>query len=124
MNSFDKDDMKQAIREVLLSGEFMTKFAAAWMKTPLPMAMHFNDKDQERIQSLRDYPFAEPAEARAIPGTPVGWELVGFKQIQDDVKVFDEDGDYWTFSGTNDAGDLTGALMPIFERIEVTNDPT
>ena len=29
-------DMKQAIRKVLLSDEFMTAFAAAWMKTPLP----------------------------------------------------------------------------------------
>ena len=124
MNSFDTDYIKQAIREVLLSDEFMTKFAAAWMKTPLPIAMQFDDKDQQRIQSLADYPFGEPSEARAIPGGPAGWELVGFKQIQDDVKVFDEDGDYWTFSGTNDAGDLTGALMPIFEKIEVTDDPT
>ena len=30
-------DMVQAIREVLLSDEFMTAFAAAWMKTPLPI---------------------------------------------------------------------------------------
>lgn len=30
-------DIKQAIREVLLSDEFMTKFAAAWMKTPIPI---------------------------------------------------------------------------------------
>ena len=29
-------DLKQAIREVLLSEEFMAAFAAAWMKTPLP----------------------------------------------------------------------------------------
>ena len=29
-------DLKQAIREVLLSDEFMTAFAAAWMKTPIP----------------------------------------------------------------------------------------
>ena len=28
-------DLKQAIREVLLSDEFMEKFAAAWMKTPI-----------------------------------------------------------------------------------------
>lgn len=28
-------DLKQAIREVLLSDEFMTAFAAAWMKTPI-----------------------------------------------------------------------------------------
>lgn len=117
-------DLKQAIREVLLSDEFMKAFAAAWMKTPLPLAMHFDDKVQERIQSLADYPFGEPSEARAIPGNPVGWELVGFKRIQDDVKVFDEDGDYWTFGGTNDAGDLTSALMPIFRKIEAANEPT
>ena len=30
-------DIKQAIREVLLSDEFMKAFAAAFMKTPLPM---------------------------------------------------------------------------------------
>ena len=117
-------DIKQAIREVLLSDEFLTKFAAAFIKTPLPIAMPCDDKDGERIQSLADYPFGEPANATAIPGTPVGWELVGFKQIQDDVKVFDEDGDYWTFGGTNDAGDLTGALMPIFQKTEAPNDPT
>ena len=34
-------DIKQAIREVLLSDEFMTKFAAAWMKTPLPISMQY-----------------------------------------------------------------------------------
>lgn len=55
-------DIKQAIREVLLSDEFMTAFAAAWMKTPLPLAMHFDSKDGERIQSLADYPFGEPAK--------------------------------------------------------------
>ena len=111
-------DLQQAIREVLLSDEFLTAFAAAWMKTPLPIAMPSTKRDQEPIESLRDYPFGEPSEARAIPGSPVGWKLVGFKQIQDGVKVFDEDGDYWTFGGTNDPGDLIGALMPIFEKIE------
>ena len=30
-------DLKQAIREVLLSDEFMKAFAAAWMKTPIPI---------------------------------------------------------------------------------------
>ena len=55
-------DIKQAIREVLLSDEFMAAFAAAWMKTPLPLAMHFDSKDGERIQSLTDYPFGEPSE--------------------------------------------------------------
>ena len=55
-------DIKQAIREVLLSDEFMKAFAAAWMKTPIPLAMHFDNKDGERIQSLADYPFGEPSE--------------------------------------------------------------
>ena len=31
----DKELIKEAIREVLLSEEFLTAFAAAWMKTPL-----------------------------------------------------------------------------------------
>jgi len=31
----DKEAIKQAIREVLLSEEFLKAFAAAWMKTPL-----------------------------------------------------------------------------------------
>lgn len=30
-------DLKQAIREVLLSDEFLKAFAAAYMKTPLPL---------------------------------------------------------------------------------------
>ena len=30
-------DLKQAIREVLLGDEFMKAFAAAWVKTPLPI---------------------------------------------------------------------------------------
>ena len=30
-------DLKQAIRDVLLSDEFMTAFAAAFMKTPIPI---------------------------------------------------------------------------------------
>ena len=30
-------DIKQAIREVFLSEEFMKAFAAAWMNTPLPI---------------------------------------------------------------------------------------
>lgn len=68
MNSFDKDDIKQAIREVLLSDEFMTAFAAAWMKTPLPLAMHFDGKDGERIRSLADYPFGEPAKEHPTLG--------------------------------------------------------
>ena len=55
-------DIKQAIREVLLSDDFMKAFAAAWMKTPLPLAMQYDNKDGERIQSLTDYPFGEPSE--------------------------------------------------------------
>ena len=31
----DKEAIKQAIREVLLSEEFLTAFAAAWQKTPI-----------------------------------------------------------------------------------------
>lgn len=61
MNSFDMDDMKQAIREVLLSDEFMTAFAAAWMKTPIPLSALLTKRDREMIQSLADYPFGEPA---------------------------------------------------------------
>ena len=30
-----KDEIKQAIREVLLSEEFLAAFAAAWLKTPI-----------------------------------------------------------------------------------------
>ena len=55
-------DLKQAIREVLLSDEFMTAFAAVWRKTPIPMAIYFDDKGQQRIQSLAGYPFGEPKE--------------------------------------------------------------
>ena len=60
---YSEPDMVQAIREVLLSDEFMTKFARAWMKTPWPIAMPCDDKDGERIKSLADYPFGEPSEA-------------------------------------------------------------
>lgn len=31
----DKEEIKQAIREVLLSEEFLKAFAAAWVKTPI-----------------------------------------------------------------------------------------
>ena len=62
-------DLIQAIREVLLSGDFMTKFAAAWMKTPIPIAIPSTKRDQELIESLRDYPFGEASEGLAI--TPV-----------------------------------------------------
>ena len=59
-------DLKQAIRDVLLSDEFMAAFAAAWRKTPIPMAIYFDDKGQQRIQSLAGYPFGEPSEGLAI----------------------------------------------------------
>ena len=54
-------DLKQAICEVLLSDEFLKAFAAAWMKTPIPMATPPTKRDQELIESLRDYPFGEPS---------------------------------------------------------------
>ena len=60
-------DLIQAIREVLLSGDFMTKFAAAWMKTPIPIAIPSTKRDQELIESLKDCPFGEPAEAPNDP---------------------------------------------------------
>ena len=62
-------DMKQAIREVLLSDEFMAKFAAAWMKTPIPIANPYDTRERERIRSLADYPFREPSEGLAV--TPI-----------------------------------------------------
>ena len=54
MNSFDKDDIIQAIREVLLSDEFLTAFAAAWMKTPLPIAMPCEPKEPTQAQQLAE----------------------------------------------------------------------
>ena len=59
-------DLKQAIRDVLLRDEFMKAFAAAFMKTPLPLSMQYDNKDGERIKSLADYPFGEPSEGMAI----------------------------------------------------------
>ena len=47
-------DLKQAIREVLLSDEFMTAFAAAWMKTPIP---------------IQEFAFYKPSEGLAV--TPI-----------------------------------------------------
>ena len=58
---YAEPDLKQAIREVLLSGEFLGAFAAAWMKTPLPIAIPPTKRDRELIESLKDYPFVEPA---------------------------------------------------------------
>ena len=55
-------DIIQAIRKVLLSDEFLKAFAAAWMKTPLPIAMPPTKRDEELIESLRDYPFGEPTK--------------------------------------------------------------
>jgi hypothetical protein len=66
VNSFDKDNLKQAIREVLLGDEFMAKFAAAFIKTPWLIAMPCDDKDAERIKSLADYPFGEPTKAQQL----------------------------------------------------------
>lgn len=59
-------DLKQAISEVLLSDEFVAKFAAAWMKTPIPLSNPCDDKGAERVQSLADYPPGEPSEGLAI----------------------------------------------------------
>ena len=47
----------------------MTAFAAAWMKMPNLIAIPPTKRDQELIESLRDYPFGEPSEGLAI--TPV-----------------------------------------------------
>jgi hypothetical protein len=38
----DKEAIKQAIREVLLSEEFLAAFAKAWQKTPLIHAEELN----------------------------------------------------------------------------------
>lgn len=38
----DKEAIKQAIREVLLSDEFLKAFAAAWLKTPILHASELN----------------------------------------------------------------------------------
>jgi len=35
MESSEMEAIKQAIREVLLSKEFLAEFAAAWVKTPI-----------------------------------------------------------------------------------------
>ena len=49
-------DIKQAIREVLLSDEFMAAFAAAWMKTPLPLGefAFCEPKEPTKAQQLAD----------------------------------------------------------------------
>ena len=39
---FDKEAIKQAIREVLLSEEFLKAFAAAWVKTPILQESELN----------------------------------------------------------------------------------
>ena len=55
-------DLKQAIREVLLSDEFMAKFAAAWMKTPIPM-VRYEIIDANDPAPLRK---AEPTQAQQL----------------------------------------------------------
>jgi hypothetical protein len=57
---YAEPDITQAIREVLLSVEFMEAFAAAWMKTPIPLSNPYDTKERERIRSLADYPSFEP----------------------------------------------------------------
>ena len=47
-------DIKQAIREVLLSDEFMAKFAAAWMKTPLPIKEYPEPGEPTKAQQLAE----------------------------------------------------------------------
>lgn len=55
-------DIKQAIREVLLSDEFMTKFAAAWMKTPLPISMQYESRHEIiNAKDLAMWGISEPA---------------------------------------------------------------
>jgi hypothetical protein len=52
----------QAIREVLLSDEFMTKFAAAWMKTPLPISMQYESRHEIiNAKDLAMWGISEPA---------------------------------------------------------------
>ena len=47
-------DLIQAIREVLLSDEFMKAFSAAWMKTPLPIAMPCEPEGPTKAQQLAE----------------------------------------------------------------------
>ena len=55
-------DLQQAIREVLLSDEFMTKFAAAWMKTPLPISMQYESRHEIiNAKDLAMWGISEPA---------------------------------------------------------------
>lgn len=62
-------ELKQAIREVLLSDEFMAKFAAAWMKTPLPLAMNYNTGFEIKNGSeLAPMPESEPTRAQSLAG--------------------------------------------------------
>ena len=55
-------DIKQAIREVLLSDEFMKAFAAAWMKTPLPISMQYESRHEIiNAKDLAMWGISEPA---------------------------------------------------------------
>ena len=55
-------DLKQAIREVLLGDEFMAKFAAAWMKTPLPISMQYESRHEIiNAKDLAMWGISEPA---------------------------------------------------------------
>jgi hypothetical protein len=55
-------DLIQAIREVLLSDEFMKAFAAAWMKTPLPISMQYESRHEIiNAKDLAMWGISEPA---------------------------------------------------------------
>ena len=63
-------DIKQAIREVLLSEEFMKAFAAAWMKTPIPYVHDISFDNLKPGETLTgNYVWlGEPAEEHPVPG--------------------------------------------------------
>ena len=48
----DKEDIKQAIREVLLSEEFLKAFADAWLKTPI---LHQSELNLIVAEEIRPY---------------------------------------------------------------------
>ena len=48
----DKEAIKQAIREVLLSEEFLKAFAAAWVKTPI---LHESELNLIVAEEIRPY---------------------------------------------------------------------
>jgi len=51
---YAETDLEQAIRKVLLSDEFMKAFAAAFMKTPLPLSMPCEPKEPTKAQQLAE----------------------------------------------------------------------